>query len=125
MRLTKEQQDALKEMDGKESNVMESALLAMLDKMESPKSNDDFKQFLKIFADFAVSIQKVALNKPKVEIEVDAEIIKRSIDQNTLAVRKNTEALYQQNKILMMDKVAGYDFEGKLTRIRVDIDSQN
>jgi flagellar biosynthesis/type III secretory pathway chaperone len=119
MRLTKEQQEALKEMEGKESNVMESALLAMLDKMESPKPNDDFKRFLKMFADFAVSMQKVALNKPEVEIEVDAESIKKAIDQNTLAIRKNTEALQRQNEILMKEKTVTYDFEGKITKVSV------
>jgi len=89
----------------------------MLDKMESPKPNDDFKRFLKMFADFAVSMQKVALNKPEVEIEVDAESIKKAIDQNTLAIRKNTEALQRQNEILMMDTVPSYDFEGKIAKL--------
>lgn len=44
MSLTKEQREALKEMEGKESSVVEAALLAMLDKMDSQGIMNDLRK---------------------------------------------------------------------------------
>jgi hypothetical protein len=120
MRLTEAQKKALEELESNSSGALETVLFAILDKMDSFKREDKPADLSGTLTALVKSVQQVASNKPEVEINADLDIVKKAIDQNTLAVRKNTEALQRQNEILLMDKVFTYDNQGKVIKASVE-----